>query len=103
MHLPKGQQSYMEVEVAFALNAEMQTIISVDIPENSSILDAIKTSNILNIFQEINLEKNKVGIFGEIYNLDKKLKEGDRVEIYRSLLIDPMTKRFQRVKKERKK
>jgi putative ubiquitin-RnfH superfamily antitoxin RatB of RatAB toxin-antitoxin module len=93
----------MEVEVAFALNAEMQTIISVDIPENSSILDAIKTSNILNIFQEINLEKNKVGIFGEIYNLDKKLKEGDRVEIYRSLLIDPMTKRFQRVKKERKK
>ncbi len=92
----------MKIEVVYA-TAENQTIISLDIPEKSTLYQAIIYSNILNICVEIDLDKQKTGIFGVISDLNTILKPNDRVEIYRPLPIDPMTKRFERVKKERKK
>ena len=40
-------------------------------------------------FPEIDLDTNKVGIFGQIAKLDKVVFEGDRVEIYRPITADP--------------
>lgn len=89
------------VEVVYA-KPEKQWIINLTIHLPASILDAIHQSTILEHCSEIDLDKNKVGIFGEILALDTPLKENDRVEIYRPLKIDPMTQRFARVKQERK-
>lgn len=92
----------MKIEVVYATEKN-QTIIPLDVPEKSTLYQAIIESNILNICSDIDLNKQKTGIFGMISDLNTILKPNDRVEIYRPLPIDPITKRFERVKKERKK
>jgi putative ubiquitin-RnfH superfamily antitoxin RatB of RatAB toxin-antitoxin module len=45
-------------------------------------------------YPEIDLSKQKVGIFGKLAKLDTVVQEGDRVEIYRQITADPnMVKR----------
>ncbi|HEV2614684.1 MAG TPA: RnfH family protein [Gammaproteobacteria bacterium] len=89
------------VEVVYA-KPNKQWIINLELDLPASILDAIHKSNILNLCPDIDLSINKVGIFGEIAELSTLLKHKDRVEIYRPLEMDPMTKRFQRVAAQRK-
>ena len=78
----------MKIEVAYALRHK-QTLLNIEVDDNTSVEDAIQQSNILKKYPEINLKKNKVGIFGRITALDVKLREKDRVEIYRPLIADP--------------
>ena len=78
----------MKIEVAYALRHK-QTLLNIEVDDNASVEDAIQQSNILKKYPEINLKKNKVGIFGKITSLDVKLREKDRVEIYRPLIADP--------------
>jgi putative ubiquitin-RnfH superfamily antitoxin RatB of RatAB toxin-antitoxin module len=92
----------MKIEVVYAAPA-CQYTISVELPEKSSLLHAILVSNILEKCPEIDLDIQKTGIFGVISALETPLKENDRVEIYRPLPLDPILRRFERVRKERKK
>jgi putative ubiquitin-RnfH superfamily antitoxin RatB of RatAB toxin-antitoxin module len=85
----------MKIEVAYALRHK-QTLLNIEVDVNASVEDAIQQSNILKKYPEINLKKNKVGIFGKITSLDVKLREKDRVEIYRPLIADPKEVRKQR-------
>ncbi len=89
------------VEVAYA-KPQKQWIISIPFILGMRIRDAIQQSGILEQCPEIDLDTNKVGVFGEILNLDTQINKQARVEIYRPLKTDPMTKRFERVKQERK-
>ena len=50
---------------------------------------AIENSGLLQQFPEIDLETQKVGIFGKLTKLDAKLQEGSRIEIYRPITADP--------------
>jgi putative ubiquitin-RnfH superfamily antitoxin RatB of RatAB toxin-antitoxin module len=52
-------------------------------------IDAIEASGVLTEFPEIDLETQKVGIFGVVCGLDTQLQDGDRVEIYRPIKIVP--------------
>lgn len=63
--------------------------LKLDVPEGSTVQDAIVRSGLLAQFPEIDLERNKVGIFGKISKLDTPLSEGNRVEIYRPITADP--------------
>lgn len=92
--------SFFQVEVVFA-DHQQQKIIQISVPRMSCILTAIKLSSILLDFPNIDLNKNKVGIFGKLSSLDTKLKEGDRIEIYQPLLIDPKKIRVNRAKKQK--
>src|SRR6056300_59712 len=85
----------MKIEVAYALRHK-QTLLNIEVDDNASVEDAIQQSNILKKYPEINLKKNKVGIFGKITSLDVKMREKDRVEIYRPLIADPKEVRKQR-------
>lgn len=78
----------MRVSVVYALPDE-QVWLSVDVDQSSTVLSAIQVSNILDMFPGIDLDKQKVGIFGKATPLDSELKEGDRVEIYRPLIWQP--------------
>lgn len=91
----------MLVEVAYAL-PEKQMIIPIEVDESCTIEQAITLSNIKKHFPEINLENNKVGIFGKAAKLGDLLRERDRVEIYRPLIADPKeSRRARAAKKER--
>ena len=85
------------VEVAYA-NTQSQRILVVNIPMGSTIEKAIACSGILDIFPEIDLTKQKVGLFSQQKKLTDILFDGDRVEIYRTLLIDPKEARRRRAK-----
>lgn len=76
------------VEIVYA-QPQQQTIFSVKLPEGSTVYQAIQASTILQQFPVINLEKNKVGIFGKLVKLNALVNNNDRIEIYRPLIIDP--------------
>jgi len=83
------------VEVAYAL-PQRQLIIPLQVAQGTTAQQAIEQSGILQEFPEIDLEKNKIGIFARLSKKDTPLKAGDRVEIYRPLIADPKEVRRQR-------
>jgi hypothetical protein len=87
----------IRVEVAYA-TPKKQKIIALELDEGCTIAQAIARSGILQIFTEIDLAHQKIGIFSKQKNLSDVLQEGDRVEIYRPLVMDPKEARRQRAK-----
>ncbi|MDX2458233.1 MAG: RnfH family protein [Gammaproteobacteria bacterium] len=83
------------VEVAYAL-PEKQLILSLDVAPDATLEEVIRASGILDKFPEIDLGKNKVGVFGKPGKLGDTLHADDRIEIYRPLIADPKEVRKQR-------
>jgi putative ubiquitin-RnfH superfamily antitoxin RatB of RatAB toxin-antitoxin module len=92
----------MLVEIAYASPGD-QLIIPLEIETAVTAEQAIRRSGILQRFPEIDLNINKIGIFGKLVPLDQPLQAGDRVEIYRKLTADPKLARQQRAQIERRK
>ena len=88
------------VEVAYAMPEE-QIIISIKVPIKYNVKQAIEKSDIQKKFPSIDLSKNKVGIFGKKTTLDHLLKDKDRIEIYRPLILDPKEMRRKRAAKKK--
>jgi len=86
----------MNVGVCYA-EADRQIWLKLETPDGSTVEQAIRHSGILKRFPEIDLETQKVGIFGKLVKLDAPVKEGDRVEIYRPIIADPKTVRRRRM------
>jgi len=80
----------MNVGVCYA-EVYRQLWMRLEVPDSSTIEEAINLSGVLKLYPEINLANQKVGIFGKIATLDTTVKEGDRVEIYRKITADPQT------------
>ncbi|MEI6545172.1 MAG: RnfH family protein [Methylococcales bacterium] len=80
----------MNVGVCYA-EAERQLWMRLEVPDESTVEEAIKLSGVLKLYPDINLGTQKVGIFGKIATLETTVKEGDRVEIYRQITVDPQT------------
>lgn len=85
----------IQVEVAYAKENE-QALLSVEGEKGLTVREAIERSGMLRRFPEIDLETNKVGVFGKVAKLDQALESGDRVEIYRPLIADPKEARKKR-------
>ena len=85
----------IEVEVAYA-RPDTQMILPVKVHADATIEEAIRHSGILEAFPEIDLGRNKVGVFGKLAKLSGSLRPGDRIEIYRPLIADPKEIRRQR-------
>ncbi len=80
----------MRISVTYA-EPSKQKWFELEVPDETSAEEAITLSGILQQFPEIDLEENKIGIFGKVVKLQQPLKEGDRVEIYRPITADPET------------
>ena len=83
------------VEVVYAL-ADQQTSVTLTVAADATIEDVIRSSGLLEHYPEIDLGRNKVGVFGKLGKLADRLHAGDRVEIYRPLIADPKEVRKQR-------
>lgn len=83
------------VEVVYALPAQ-QPLLHVHLAEGATVEDAIRASGVLEAFPDIDLAKNKVGIFSKLVKLDETVRDRDRVEIYRPLIADPKEVRRKR-------
>ena len=93
--------SVIKVEVVYPLPHE-QKVFALELEQGATVEEAIKQSGILEIYAEIGLPQNRVGIYGELVDLNTVLQDHDRVEIYRPLEIDPKTARKLRAERTRK-
>jgi putative ubiquitin-RnfH superfamily antitoxin RatB of RatAB toxin-antitoxin module len=80
----------MNVGVAYA-DKFKKVWLKLEVPDGSTVREAIEHSGLLNQFPEIDLDKQRVGIFGKLTKLSARVTEGDRVEIYRDITADPET------------
>lgn len=84
----------MKIEITY-----QQTVLAVNVQPGTTAQTAIEASNILSQYPDIDLTQNAIGVFSKKITLDTVLNPGDRVEIYRPLLIDPKEARRLRAKK----
>lgn len=91
----------IQVEVAYA-RPDKQEIVPVQVPEGTTALEAAKLSGIADSFPEIDVDATDMGVFGKVIKdpAAHKLRDGDRVELYRPLRIDPKQARLNRAKKK---
>jgi putative ubiquitin-RnfH superfamily antitoxin RatB of RatAB toxin-antitoxin module len=78
----------MNVGVAYA-DKFKQVWLKLEVPDDSTVEQVIAHSGILRQFPEIDLKRQKVGIFGKLSKLQTPVSDGDRVEIYREITADP--------------
>lgn len=104
MLLPKEHEWFMEsrrlikVEVVYGV-PERQKIVVAEVPEHSTVAEAVRLSEISQFFPEIDLDKNAVGIWNRTAKPTALVVDGDRIEIYRPLIADPKEARRQRAEK----
>ena len=78
----------ISVEVVFA-TAERQRLVEVVLPDGATVRDAIAQSDMAGHFPRDDLDGLRVGIWGRVVSRNQPLSDGDRVEIYRPLELDP--------------
>lgn len=85
----------LRIEVVYALR-EKQTLLELDVEEGTTAEVAVERSGILRHCPEIDLEKVGLGVFGREVPPATRLRDGDRVEIYRPLVANPKQSRRER-------
>jgi uncharacterized protein len=85
----------MSLEVVYAL-PQKQEIMALKLLPGATVRQAIEASGLLQKYPEIDLAKNKLGVFAKLAKPDSLLRDRDRVEIYRPLIADPKEVRKQR-------
>ena len=88
----------MRVEVVY-ITPERQFVEAIDVPQGASVQQAVDASGVVKVFPELTGEDFPVGVYGRKVTLESILEAGDRVEIYRPLLIDPKEARRKRAQK----
>jgi putative ubiquitin-RnfH superfamily antitoxin RatB of RatAB toxin-antitoxin module len=77
----------LRVEVVYATPA-MQEIVVVEIEEGGDAYDAFRASGLADRYPGIAGQEIRLGIFGKSVAHDTKLRDGDRVEVYRPLRVN---------------
>ncbi|EYU15810.1 RnfH family protein [Photorhabdus aegyptia] len=90
--------SDINVEVVYAL-PDRQYLRTVKLAQGATVEQAIVASGLLTLRNDIDLQKNKIGVYSRSVKLTDILEEGDRVEIYRPLLADPKEMRRKRAER----
>ncbi|WP_408609397.1 RnfH family protein [Alteromonas pelagimontana] len=88
----------LNIEVAYALPTK-QSLIELAVAEGTTVEEAIAASRISDLYPDLDLNATKVGIWSRVVKLKDTVKDGDRIEIYRSLIADPKEVRKRRAEK----
>jgi putative ubiquitin-RnfH superfamily antitoxin RatB of RatAB toxin-antitoxin module len=94
-----GEHTSMQVQICYA-GMDKISLLDLQVAPDVTVLQVIEQSGIIEIHPEIEVSVLKVGVFGKLKTLDAKLHAGDRIEIYRPLIADPMDARRRRAKKQ---
>jgi len=83
----------LRIELAWSLAPRQVTTMTLTLPAGSTIADALHASG-------LPVDGAPFGIWGRVQASGHVLRDGDRVELYRPLLVDPKEARRQRYKKQ---
>jgi putative ubiquitin-RnfH superfamily antitoxin RatB of RatAB toxin-antitoxin module len=91
----------MKVEVAYSPEPGRIDLCVVELPEGSTLGQALQASGLLARHPEIAAQALETGIWGRRQPLQAVLRERDRVEVYRPLKVDPKEARRLRYRGQR--
>lgn len=89
------------VTLAYSARAREVDVVALLLPAGATLLDALRASGILARHPGIDLATQTVGVWGRPGTFDEPLRPGDRVEIYRPLVVDPKEARRRRERAHR--
>ena len=88
----------LKIEVVYGTPSR-QELLTIMVDDGTTVEQAIGLSGIKDLFPEIDLAINKVGVWNRSAKLTDVLIDNDRVEIYRPLIADPKEVRKRRAEK----
>ena len=91
---------FLAIEVAYA-EPGRQILVVINLPVGASVQQALDKIALDPQFQGIDLAEISVGIFGRSCERDQCLVDGDRVELYRGLVVDAKTARQRRAAQQK--
>ncbi len=93
----------ISIEVVYGL-ANKQKLIKLTVDQGTTVRQGAELSGLDKEFPELDIAESKLGIFGKAVRSPdaEPLKQGDRIEIYRPLIIDPKAARANRAAKAAK-
>lgn len=91
----------LHVVVVYSPVAGQVDVCELSMPAGATVLQALRMSGLLLRYPGVDLASQKTGVWGKLRGLDDALREGDRVELYRPLQVDPKEARRQRYKQHR--
>jgi putative ubiquitin-RnfH superfamily antitoxin RatB of RatAB toxin-antitoxin module len=96
-----GPDELLRVSVAYSPGAGEVDIVELALPAGATAGDALRASGILERHPQTQAATQKLGIWGKLAELDSPLRDGDRVELYRPLKVDPKEARRLRYRSHR--
>lgn len=94
---PTNEQK-LTIEVVYGV-PHKQKILTLLVDEGCTVEQGIIDSGVIDLFPEIDLSVNKVGIWNRAVKLSQVLADLDRIEVYRPLIADPKDVRKRRAEK----
>jgi uncharacterized protein len=91
----------VRVEVAYSAAARQVALVVLALPDASTVRDALIASGLLER-HGLAIDAVQCGVWGRRCDLARVLRDGDRVELYRALTVDPKEARRLRYKGQRK-
>ena len=89
----------LEIEIVYGL-ADRQVLKGMTVTEGTTVREAALQSGLEVEFPKLDLQQAPLGIFGKAVKDKTVLRDGDRIEVYRPLLIDPKEARRKRAGQE---
>ena len=90
----------MHIEVCYA-TCRTQTLVEIELDPGATVAEALAAVANREPFTGLDLRETPVGVFGERVDQQRLLNDGDRVELYRRLAMDPKEARRQRAMRRR--
>ena len=85
----------MRVEVAYA-DFERQVLLALDVDDGATVGVALERAALDAAFNGLDLSRMPVGVYGARVDHTRRLRPGDRIELYRPLRLDPKEARRRR-------
>jgi len=93
----------LRVVVAYSPAPRAVDLTELDLPEGATVCDALAASGLAARHPGLDVAARKIGVWGKLRPLEAPLRDGDRVEVYRPLQVDPKEARRQRYRSHREK
>lgn len=97
-----SQNECILVEVAYA-TPDGQTLRALQVPTGTTVATLLQQVAAQAPFSDLDLATHEVGIFGQVCDGARVLLEGDRLEIYRPLIMDAKAARLARAQQQKNK
>ena len=89
----------IEIVVAYAAEPGHELIVGLKVAANATLAEAVEASGMLSRHPEVDLSVARLGVWGKTKRADTHVCEGDRIEVYRRLVVEPNAARLARAAK----